>query len=466
MIDVKKIIEQHPFLTERNGKLLLEGIDLTQAAREFGTPLFVVSEAYLRKNIREYKKHFEAAWPEGKVNVLPSVKANPNIAIRRILDEEGAGCDVFGPGELECAIRAGVKGCDITLNGSIKDRYVIKKALSIGARIILDSPNDLMLCSSIASELDITANVMFRLKPFLNDVEDDSDFAPDAKIKDLTQYIKYGIPTSEAMQMAEEVKNHTNIKVVGLHIHMGRHSKKLHVWQKLVKSYINLATKLREIWGEWQPQYINFGGGFAASLDKETRVVVTEYDTPTVEHYAITLTSALREELTNNGFTTRGVVIEVEPGRAIHNQTGLHLTTVKNVKHETLNIEHKWAEVDTSEVFLGIPGFNPTPPFDYIFANQANAELNQTMDIVGLTCNAEWLYTGVPTPNVKSGDVLAMLNTGSYIEPMAANFNALPRPGILLVSGDQAEMIKRHETVEDVFFRDNVPKRLQKKIGE
>lgn len=80
--------------------------------------------------------------------------------------------------------------------------------------------------------------------------------------------------------------------------------------------------------------------------------------------------------------------------------------------------------------------------------------------MVGQTCNAELLFNQVKTPQLEEGDVVALLNTGSYIEPMAANFNALPRPGTVLVCGDQAELVKRHETVDEVFSRDIIPDRL------
>ena len=81
-------------------------------------------------------------------------------------------------------------------------------------------------------------------------------------------------------------------------------------------------------------------------------------------------------------------------------------------------------------------------------------------DMVGQTCNAELLSNQVKAPALEEGDVVALLNTGSYIEPMSANFNALPRPGTVLVCGDQAQLIKRHETVDEVFSRDIIPDRL------
>ncbi|MEW6997741.1 hypothetical protein AADZ86_08555 [Colwelliaceae bacterium BS250] len=460
-MNFKEIISENPYLSVRDGCLYLEDVNLVDVAQTYGTPLFVVSETYLRKNIQEYKYQFEKYWPEGSVKILPSVKANPNIAIRKVIDSEGAGCDIFGASELECAIRAGVKGADISVNGSIKDRDIINKSISIGATIILDSPKELDMCIRESKALNKKANILLRLKPYLTNLEDNSDFLPYAQIKQLTQTIKYGIPTTEVMTMVGTLNGCKYVNLLGFHIHMGRHSKKLQVWEQLIASYVSLMKELSTKLGGWSPKVVNFGGGFAASLDKETRVAQTDYVTPTVEEYAQLITSAFRENMDKNELPTQGVLIEVEPGRATHNQTGLHLTTVKNIKHETTNIDHKWAEVDTSEVFLGIQGVNPTPPFDFVVASKADKPNAMVCDIVGVTCNAEWLFENISVPSLGEGDVIALLNTGSYIEPMAANFNALPRPGMALISGSQCNMIKRHETIDDVFIRQIIPEYLK-----
>lgn len=456
-----QLVNENPFLSIREGRLFLEDVDLTKVAITHGTPLFVVSETYLRKNIREYKTAFEKYWPEGKVKVLPSVKANPNIAIRKVIDSEGAGCDIFGPGELECAIRAGVSGENVSVNGSIKNKDIIQKAIAFGATIILDSPKELELCIEGAQKLGMQANILLRLKPWLGNTDDMSDFLPNCEIRKLTQTIKYGIPTTEVISMAHTLNECKEVNLLGVHIHMGRHSKKLNVWDQLIESYVVLIKTLSDILNGWIPKVVNFGGGFAASLDKETRVAQTDYVTPSVGEYAQLITTSFRDHMNNNDLQTKGIMIEVEPGRATHNQTGLHLTTVKNIKHETTNIEHKWAEVDTSEVFLGIQGVNPTPPFDFIVASKADEPNEMICDVVGVTCNAEWLFENVDVPKLCDGDVIALLNTGSYIEPMAANFNALPRPGMALISGDQCNMIKRHETVDEVFSRQIIPHYLE-----
>lgn len=261
--------------------------------------------------------------------------------------------------------------------------------------------------------------------------------------------------------MAPRFSDMAHVEPVGIHVHMGRHSKKLEVWQSWVRHCVLTAKGLSDLMDGWVPGVMNFGGGFPSFPDRDTDIVVTGYDGPDLDGYASVITGTLRDTLREVGVDGSGMTVEVEPGRGLHSDTGVHLTTVRNIKEETEYRPRKWAEVDTSEVFLGIPGFNVKPPFDYLIANKVDEDNTITTDVVGLTCNSELLFLQVEVPWLEPGDVVALLNTGSYSEPMAANFNALPRPGTVLVNGASADLVKRHETVDEVFSRDEVPERLQ-----
>lgn len=452
-------------LSVQQDRLFIEQCDVADLAQRFGSPLFVVSEAHLRRNLKRYKDTFQQHWPEGRVRIMPALKANPLLAIRRVLSNEGCGCDVFGAGELEGAVRGGVAGHDISVNGSIKDRAIINRAISLGARIVLDSPRELEICEQEAAALGKTARVMFRLKPFMPHLSVESDFLPGAKISDMTQLIKYGIPESELLPMGPRAESMRHVEPIGVHVHMGRHSKRLDVWQSWVSACVHTIKKLSDAMGGWVPQEIDLGGGFPSESDTDTDVAIKGGTSPTLAEYAQTITSTLRDSLVSAGFSSAGIQLELEPGRALHTDTGIHLTTVCNVKKEENNCPRNWAEVDTSEVFLGIGGINEEPPFEFMIANKADqAALVQT-DIVGQTCNAELLFKQVKVPLLERGDIVALLNTGAYIEPMAANFNALARPGTVLVSGSQAELIKRHESIDEVYGRDLIPARLDQGGG-
>ncbi len=449
-------------LTVRNGHLYIEDCDTVELAERFGTPLFVVSETKLVNNLRNYTAAFETHWPEGRVRVMAAIKANPITAVRRVLTREGAGCDTFGAGELELAMRGGVPTENIAVNGSIKTPAIIRRAIELGIHIILDSPRELDYCEQEAEKLNKKADIVLRLKPFLADLEDPSDFFPSRLIRDMTQTVKYGIPTSEMLPMIPKINGSNWVELVGVHTHAGRHSKKAVFWQSLIRNFVNLIKQISDGMGDgWVPHIVSIGGGFAAEHDIESRVAVTDYPTPSVDEFAQITTKAFRESMQASGLGTEGIIFEVEPGRALHNETGIHLTQVHVVKHETTNIDRRWLETDTSEVFLSVGSLNVKPAFKYVVASKADQPEAYKADIVGITCNYECLAEQAPVPETSSGDIVAFLNTGSYIEVYGCNFNVLPRPGTVLVKGDQAEMIKAHETLEQVFGRDIVPDRLK-----
>ena len=116
-------------------------------------------------------------------------------------------------------------------------------------------------------------------------------------------------------------------------------------------------------------------------------MTVTDYATPAADEYAAFITGAFREEMSQQGFDTKGILIEIEPGRALFNDAGIHLARIHNVKHETENIDRRWVETDTSECFLSVGSLNLASPFPYRVANRAAAAPNWTVDIAGITCN-------------------------------------------------------------------------------
>ena len=431
--------------------LKTDGYDLEAIARQFGTPLFVFSGDAIRERVHEFRAAFGAQWP--RFELMPSLKACPILGIRALLSELDCGCDVFGPGEFEGALRANVPPSRISLNGSIKDEAIIRKAITLGVRIVIDSPREASLINDIAGDLSTTARVMLRLKPDMGEISATSDFAPDLLISELSQRIKYGIPNSELAAIVDSWPSYPQLRLVGFHSHIGRHSKQLDLWRTWASVVASKVIELEPLLAGTDHPVINIGGGFASVLDADLDVVDRSGETPSLSEFAAVICGALRQELTSSSRSWSDWTLEIEPGRGLHSDTGVHLTTVKNLKYETVGEHRRWAEVDTSEVFLDLHGVPDECPLEFMSVSSA-ASPNCVYDVVGLTCNAEMLSLDAKLPELSVGDVLAIYPTGAYLEPMAANFNALPRPGSVLLDRGGARLIKRHETVDDVFARD------------
>jgi diaminopimelate decarboxylase len=146
-------------------------------------------------------------------------------------------------------------------------------------------------------------------------------------------------------------------------------------------------------------------------------------------------------------------VLQIEPGRSLFANCGIHLSRVCHVKRQDRPVARTWIELDTTEMFL--PDlFMEHAYFRPLFASRADDKCLERVEIVGQSCNFDLLARDVEAPATACGDVIAFLDTGAYQDAAASNFNALTRPATVLVTENRSALIKRHETLEEIFARD------------
>lgn len=490
-------------LSIRERHLFIEDCDAVELAREFGTPLFVMSEDQLRRNIRRFIRAFSERWPEGSVDILPAIKANWNLTLRRILTEEGAGCDIFSPNELYAALESGVNPAIVSVNGGGKSPEHIENCLKAGVRITIDDIDELDLINQTAVQLGLTARVRFRLRPDMPSQWRPTDFSVEMVPVDLGfQAYKGGIPTEHLIEIGRRARKMKNIEIMGYHIHLGRHHESLSLWREGVRAYVKLISDLKTAWGGYLPREIDIGGGIPVPRDP-FRKIINRLDgpllsafwalmpvmrllgddlryrlisrgvqmfskspnrklVPSVEAYAETITSEFRKQFTEHGIPVGGMHLQIEPGRSIYGNAGVHLSSVLKTKSQTRPISWNWVLLDTTYFFMtgGVFEYNL---HDYVVANHADRPPEILADVVGRSCYADRILPEVRFPLVAAGDLVAFLDMGAYQEVSACNFNALPRPGTVLVKGDQAEWIRLPESNKDVFRRDVIPDRFKPK---
>lgn len=494
-------VDDSDVLTVRDNRLHIEGIPAAELVARFGSPLSVVSETRLRTMTRRIRAAFEKGWPDGPVDVLPAFKANTTLATRRVLTEEGAGADVYSPGELEGVLRTGVEPALVSVNGGGKSREHLRRCVEAGVRVTVEDLDEIDLIAEVAREAGRRAQVRLRLKLTLPEAWRQTDFTPMSVPTDIAvQIYKSGIPLEHAEEVGRRALRHPEIDLVGLHTHLGRQHPGTRFWEHAMTAFGRAIGELSRAWGGWRPSEIDVGGGMASPrdpLNKEMprKEIITSYlgypllvalrclgarpyhavlakvlpattghpgwdPAPPVEEYAAAITGALRAELRRQGVPTAGVRLQTEPGRSLYGSAGVHLTTVSVVKRQTLPFPYSWVLTDTSEFFLA-GGRLERNRYPYLVADRAEDEPAMTADIVGRSCFGDQLVIGAPLPEVRRGDVIAFLETGAYQDVSASNFNALPRPATVLVNGTDAEIIRSAESVEDVYSRDVVPDRLR-----
>jgi diaminopimelate decarboxylase len=440
----------------------VEDCDAAELTRRFGSPLYVLSESKLRRNVRRYHDAFAAHWPVGPVRILPAIKANPSLAARRVLSQEGAGCDVFGEAELHAALAGGTDPALISVNGSFKTDALVRRAVELGARVTIDSADELELAERAGRELGRTALVRVRVKPWVGIEDLESDLHRGFSIATALHAAKFGVPEPDVLDVGRRAAASPHVDLVGVHFHSGRHTAELRLWEEIGRAYADYVGLLMRAWAGWAPREIDCGGGFPTRRDPLRRRSPDHRGrppAPALEAYADALATSLLAGLREHGLDPDGIVLELEPGRGIYGDAGVHLTTVRQVKAAEGPVSWRWIGVDTSALFL-TDTMGSEAWFEPIVCERADDPPTQVADIVGITCLSDRIAPDAQLPEVEPGDVVAFLETGAYQESRAPNFNALPRPATVLVSGADAELVKRADTVEEVFARDLVPERL------
>jgi diaminopimelate decarboxylase len=488
-------------LSNRDGVLFIEEMASTELIEHFGSPLFVFSEDQIRRNVRRFRDAFDKGWTAGPVKVMPAAKANWILAIQRILADEDCGADIYSAGELDVALRAGVDPKFISVNGVPKDKAHIRRTLEVGARLTIDSLRDVDFLEELAPTLSRTTSVRLRIRPAISEFVKKSDFSPDGMVPtDLVALVyKGGLSVDEVIEAGKRVMKLPNVEVVGYHAHHGRHHRSTLYWEAQMHAYARDMGRVSKALGGFQPQEISIGGGFAIPRDPfnaatnygdpflldslhlvslglrylgasvRYRVIdkllglieghTNKIAAPSIEQYGEAATAALLQALPKHGIDPSGVMLQLEPGRAIHGNAGVHLTTVEATKKMTSPIKWNLVTIDTSEFWMTGGRFEHHL-HEYCVANRLNAPKRIKADVVGRSCYGDRLLGAVRIPEVQAGDIFALLDTGAYQEVSASNFNAMPRPAAVLVTGNRAAVIRRPESLDDVFRRDELPEHL------
>ena len=427
----------------------------------FGTPIYVVSENQLRRNARRLVRAFSSQWP-GPVRVLPSIKANNVLALRRILTSEGLGCDTFGRSELWAALACDVPPGLVSVNGTGKSAELIEEAVAAGCRITLDSPRELLLTIAAARKLQRRAEVRVRARPNLSALDQvPSDFSVEGdSITEVARRYKAGIPMNELLPLGESALRSDDVELVGVHAHFARHTRSLDAWAAMMQAFGDVVGRLSSAWGGWEPRELDVGGGIPTGRDPTGRAIARlprdRGKAPPVERYAQVIGASLAESLNANGISSSDKTLEIEPGRACYADIGVHLSRVVNVKTESEPASLRFVELDTTDMFL-IDAHIEHNRWAHLVASRASDPPTTMADLVGISCGFDTIIPDAALPDVGPGDLIALLDTGAYQEACASNFNAMGRPATVLVRDAEAMVVRRAETIEDVFRRDIDP---------
>ncbi|MEM6693294.1 MAG: diaminopimelate decarboxylase [Pseudomonadota bacterium] len=440
-----------------SGTLCIEGHSARDLVEKYGSPLFVMSERTLRDNYRRIRAPFTGRWPQ-PVNVMYAIKANPNIAIRAILGEEGAGGDCFSMGELYATFEGGADPAKIVVNGSWKSDEIIAKAIEHGVCINMDSEEEVDAIERVAAAMDKPVPVAIRIKvlpeKYFADFKSDCFKRPD--FFGAMRRSKWGETLPAAERIIKRLKDHQHVRMFGYHTHVGRASKDPAMFAAVGGELAATIAELHTRTG-FAPTMVDLGGGWARERDPEASGQLRNLNP--IEDYAEAVCAQMRRVFEEGACPLPELWLE--PGRYIVGNAGVFLTSIGLIKKDA-DLGYTWINVDSSTNNLPqVDLFGYT--YMVMAAEKMKRPLSHPADVVGQTCVPSIFGKDVALPKMEEGDLIAVLDAGMYAEAKGHQFNSLPRPATALVSGELSWLIRRRETLQDVFGTMVVPERFAKR---
>jgi len=436
---------------DAQGALTIDGQGARGLVREFGSPLHVVVEATLRENYRRIRRAFTEAWA-APVNVMYAIKCNNNLAIRAVMTSEGAGGDCFGLGELYATLAGGADPRLLVMNGSNKTADEVAAAVALGVTINVDSVDEIDFLREAVRRTGKRATVNLRLKIMPDDLE--AQLLPAYRTTEGAaegiRRTKWGYTTEAAASLVDALRGTEGVTLEGYSAHVGHLSTEPEAFASICRG-LGQAVRILEQRTGFKPTSLDIGGGWAQTREPSAREFAI--NERTIEDYAAAATGALKHAL---GHDTDLPALSLEPGRYITSNAQLLLSSVGAIKRDAGLV---WFHVDAStndlpRIESGRHWYQIVP------ATRMTSPLEESVEIVGPTCFKSVLGTGRRLPTLARGDLVAILDTGMYAEVFGNQFNGTPRPATVMVGDGGVELIKRRETIEDVFGTHRVPARL------
>ncbi|MCR5837119.1 MAG: diaminopimelate decarboxylase [Lachnospiraceae bacterium] len=423
----------------KNGKLYFDGCDTTQLAKEYGTPLYVMSYSDIKSRLDELKRDFTDKYPGNRVAYAS--KAFCTEGMYEILKREGACIDVVSGGELYAAKKVNFPADRVEFNGNNKLPSEIEMAVEYGVgRIILDGLNEVPLIEAACKKFDKKMNIMVRITPGV--AASTHDYIVTGK-KDS----KFGVPLDEDvfLPIIKQIIDSEYLEFTGLHMHIGSQLFENDAFLEALDVLMDWAARIKKEF-DADVKEVNFGGGYGATYIDEERKPYSFFLDPMMQK--------LKERSEEIGIPCPNAVIE--PGRSIAAEAGMTLYTVGQIKD--IKGLRKYVSID------GGMGDNIRvalyqAEYDAVIANKAEEAKDDKVTVCGKYCESgDILLTDFMVPkSVEMGDILAMFSTGAYGYSMAMNYNNNTKPGVVLVKEGKSDWMVKPQTYEQLLQNDVIP---------
>ncbi len=408
------------------GRLEVGGCDVVELAREFGTPAYIYAEDDLRGRARAYLEAFRARTED--FEVIFASKAAPFTAAYRVFVEEGLSADVASGGELHMALAAGLAPDRIHVHGNNKSERELRYAVEAEVgHVICDSFAEIERLDAICAAAGRTQDVLIRVTPGIK-----ADTHSYIQTGQLDSKFGFGLEDGLAARAVEQVLAASNLRLVGIHAHIGSQIFELEPYSHAIEALAGLADP------EWC-RLLNVGGGLGIAYTSED-------EPPSIEAYVDVKVNGVARV-----FDPPPRIL-VEPGRSLVGNAGITAYSIGTVK-----------EIPGVRTYVAVDGGmsdNLRPMlydarYDALVANRAAEASDTRVTIAGMHCeSSDIIVRDVEMAAPRVGDVLATPATGAYGHAMANNYNGMPRPPVIFAKDGDARVVVRRETLDDLVARD------------
>ncbi|PYI78768.1 MAG: diaminopimelate decarboxylase [Verrucomicrobia bacterium] len=422
----------------RDGKLFCEDVDVTIAAEQFGTPLYL----YSASTILDHYRRLDQALAGLDHLICYAVKANSNRAILRLLRDAGAGFDIVSGGELFRALNAGAVPAKCTFAGVGKSREEIEYALEQAVYSFnVESEAELYYINEIASAKKQRAPIALRVNP---DVKAQThEYTSTGKSEN-----KFGVALERAAEVYERAREMPDITIRGVQMHIGS---QITAAAPFVAAIDKIGPLVSELKSKYAIDFFSIGGGLGIAYESSIASGSGDWWTSRRSH-PLTIRDYIDAILPS--LTRLGLRILLEPGRLLVGNAGILLTRISYIKEST---RKKFAIVDAGMNDLIRPALYGSY-HEIVPANMAGGDspnrpgINTSkIDIVGPVCESgDFFAQDREMPELRTGDLLAVMSAGAYGFVMASNYNSRPLPAEALVRGDKVALIRKRQSVEDL----------------
>jgi diaminopimelate decarboxylase len=419
------------------GHLTVAGVDTVSLGEKYGTPLYVMDEALIRRNMNRYVTAMGQYFPAGSMPLLAS-KALSFKEIYRIAQEEHMGTDIVSAGELYTALAADFPPERMYFHGSAKSTADVRFAIDAGVgHFIVDNMEELERISRYATEKGVTQKILLRLTPGI----DPHTFAA---VNTGMVDSKFGvaIETGQAWEITQAALAAPGVELDGFHCHVGSQITTPDPFLDSIDIMTAFMARAKNELGYVTPK-LNIGGGFAVPYVAGDVEVDYEDFIRQIGSHLTARCQALELPLP---------AILMEPGRSIVAAAGITLYTVESMK-----------SIPGYKDYVAIDGGMTDNPrfalyesqYTALVADRAGEPADFIATIAGRCCESgDLIGVDMPIQKPQVGDTLAVLVTGAYNYSMASNYNRVPRPAVVMLRDGQDRLVVRRETFEDLLACD------------